>query len=98
MKIATPDSPETRMTRLMTALLGDAGPLPRFIAEHRTPGAAWQSWDEIAFKLRDATQEPVSREGVIRWAKRYGIPLNTKRAATPQDITKYRAEIKRLGI
>lgn len=90
---------ETTAMRLMTALLGrKRGPLPRFIASRRVPGPAWRSWDVIAHELYGVTGETVSREGVIKWTRRYGIPMDTHRFDGAALTNRYCTAVAKLGI
>lgn len=85
---------ETRMTRLLSRVLGDAGPLSRFIAARRIPGPKWQSWEAIGFELRQLTGESITRGGLNKIALRYGIPDTTRN----DNIDEYCWQVKAAGI
>jgi hypothetical protein len=91
---------ETREMRLLSRVIRDAGKgdLPLFLAIRRQPGAHWRSWEQIAFDLHGVTDELITREGIRRWARKYGIPENTTREDGPKLATAYRTAVKRAGI
>ena len=96
MPLKTSVAGETVGMRLVDAKLDPRiGPLPRFIARRRTPGDGWKSFDAIATELAVMTGEPVTRQGVIKWAKAYGIPLHSKRNDPPEVHAAYLAAVRR---
>jgi hypothetical protein len=101
MPIATAPVRETREMRLISRLLASArkgAPLPVFIAQRRDPSGNWRSWEQITIDLHAATGETITREGIRRWARKYGIPENTKPTDGHVEILAYRAGLKRAGI
>lgn len=84
-------------SRLLRATAGGA-PLEVFIAKRRLPGPTWTSWESIGYELRDKIGEEFTREGVRRWAKRYGIPVDTTADDGPELIDAYRATLRGEGI
>lgn len=99
MPTATEQVRETREMRLISRVLEGTGKgdLATFLASRRHP-AYWRSWEQIAFDLHGATGELITREGIRRWARKYGIPENTTRDDGPKLIGAYRAAVKRAGI
>lgn len=96
MPLKTSVAGETVGMRLVDAKLDSRiGPLPRFIARARTPGGKWKSFDSIARELAVLTGEPVTRQGVIKWARAYGIPIRSKRHDPPEVHAEYLAAVKR---
>jgi hypothetical protein len=55
---------------VMDARLAGHGPLARFLAQRRTPGPEWRSYDEIADELESLTDIRVTGMGVTKWAER----------------------------
>lgn len=99
MPIATDAARETREMRLFSAVLGKAGPLPTYIARHRAPGPYWLTWERIAIDLYERTHESVTREGLRKWARRYGIPEDTSPADTSlSERRRYASALKRAGV
>ncbi len=95
-----PREAETTHMRVMTLSLETkgAGSLSEYIALSRLPGPTWQSWDDISFHLREMTGFRASRQGLIDWSRRYGIPAETRASDGPELIKRYREEIRRAGI
>jgi hypothetical protein len=83
---------QTAGMSVMDAKLGEHGPLARFIAQCRTPGPGWLSYDETAAALTALTGVPVTGMGVSLWADRLGIP-DTIRKAKPADRAAYLATV-----
>jgi hypothetical protein len=100
MPIATEQVRETREMRLISRILFDAnlGGLPVFLAERRLPGAGWRSWEQITIDLHTATGETITREGIRRWARKYGIPEDTRQGDGPKLTGAYRRKVERAGI
>jgi hypothetical protein len=100
MPTATEQVRETREMRLISRILFDAdlGGLPEFLASRRLPGNGWRSWEQITIDLHKATDETITREGIRRWARKYGIPEDTKPTDGPALTKAYRAKVKRAGI
>lgn len=94
MPITAEEVRETRAMRLISRALGDAGPLPRFLAARRQPGTKWQTWESIAVEIQTHTGELITREGLHKWAVRYGIPDTTR---TDNPAT-YRSTVQSAGI
>lgn len=83
MPTTRPRPNETREMRLvgrvinLSAGIEDTG-LADFIARRRLPGATWRTWDEISFELAEVLGEIVTNGTLRHWAKRYGVPEDTK--------------------
>ena len=86
---------ETREMRLVSAALRDKGPLSAYIATRRSPGKRWMTWEQIAYDLFADTGETVTRAGLTNWARRYGIPTDTRAAS---DRAEYVATLTECGI
>jgi hypothetical protein len=91
------DTHEMRLvSKLMVCMRKD--PLATFIAKRRHPGKEWTSWESIAYEIRDMLKEEYTREAVRRWAKRYGIPVDTT-ADDGEELAKaYRDTVSKAGI
>ena len=85
---------ETREMRFFSAALKGGGLAP-YIALRRAPGATWMTWEQIVFDLHSDTGETVTRAGLTNWAKRYGIPTDTRPTG---DLAEYLATIAECGI
>ncbi|MES2123483.1 MAG: hypothetical protein V4503_02225 [Gemmatimonadota bacterium] len=88
----------TREMRMVSQLLGKHGPLERFLAVRRTPGDTWLSWEQIGYEIQERTGESFTREGIHRWALRFGIFGNTRKHDGPQLTTDYLNAIAAKGI
>jgi hypothetical protein len=86
---------ETRDMRFFTTVLKDKGPLSSYIAARRAPGRGWETWEQIVFDLHADTGETVTRAGLTNWARRYGIPIDTRATG---DAAGYLATIRECGI
>lgn len=82
---------------VMDSKLGGHGPLARFIAQRRTPGPDWLSYDEIAAEMTVLTGIPMTGPGVNLWADRLGIPDTTRRALPVERAAYLAAVDKYLG-
>lgn len=95
MPITQPAGEKTRemclVSQLLTALTGVA--LDTFIAKRRLPGEDWASWESIAYEIRDKIGESYTREALRRWARRYGIPIDTTAEDGPELVEAYRAKL-----
>jgi hypothetical protein len=104
MPIATAPVRETREMRLISRLLagsrrpGAPRSLPAFLAIRREPGPEWRTWEQITLDLYEVTGELITREGIRRWARKYGIPEDTKPNDSPALVKAYHAKLKRAGI
>jgi hypothetical protein len=101
MPVATAPVRETREMRLISRLLTSARkgvPLPVFIAARRDPSGNWRSWEQITIDLHAATGETITREGIRRWARKYGIPEDTKPNDGALLVRAYYAKLKQAGI
>lgn len=92
MPLKTSATGETIGMRYVSARLGKAGPLAKFIAKRRTPGDGWLAWEKIAAELMTLTRESVTRAGITKWAEAYGIP-DSKRDATDDERAEYLAAV-----
>lgn len=72
--------------------------LPQFIARRRMPGDGWRTWDEIRYELRDVAGEIVSDGSMRTWARRYGVPENTKADGSDKAIQEYTDALREAGI
>lgn len=88
-------SRETREMRYFTVALKEKGPLSTYIAKRRAPGPNWLTWERIVFELWTDTKETVTRAGLTNWAKRYGIPVDTRPTG---DIMAYCADLAKAEI
>ena len=86
----------TDRQKLMTAKLGEAGPLARFIALRRVPGADWVPVETIAHELYAITGLEITREGLTKWMRHYGIPLDTTRSGSESDAEAYCLDVAHL--
>lgn len=74
---------ETREMRLlgkliqMTKSVPDKS-LPEFIARRRAPGKSWRTWAELSYEIATVSGEVIADQSLRQWAKRYGIPEDTK--------------------
>lgn len=100
MPTATVPAEETREMRLFSALLiaTDQDPLAVFLAKRRLPGPTWRTWEQITIDMHAATGETVTREGLRRWAIRYGIPDDSSRTPTPDELRYYKSRLRRAHI
>lgn len=96
----TATAEETREMRLFSALLTATGqdPLAVFLAKRRLPGSTWRTWEQITIDMHAATGETVTREGLRRWAIRYGIPDDSSRVPTPDEIRYYKQHLRKSNI
>lgn len=91
----------TREMRLVSRILAGADePVPGYalavlIAQRRRPGPKWMSWEQLTIELYQHTGETITREGIHRWAKRLGIPDDTRRDDGGRLITAYDRTVKR---
>lgn len=83
----------TDRQRLMSSHLGDDGPVARFIAERRMPGEKWTQVETIAAQLYSRTGYTITRAGLTKWMQGYGIPLDTERTATAEEVAAYRKAV-----
>lgn len=83
----------TDRQRLMSAKLGEAGPVARFIAERREPGDNWTQVETIAAQLYASTGETITRAGLTKWMAHYRIPMNTENVGTAKDVRDYRKAV-----
>lgn len=90
----------TREMRLFSALLiaKRKDPLPVFLARRRRPGPTWRTWEQITIDMYAVTGETVTREGLRRWAIRYGIPDDSSRVATDDETNYYHDRLRKAGI
>jgi hypothetical protein len=95
MPLKTSAAGETIGMRYLSTKLGRMGPLARFIVKRRTPGPDWLSYEDIASELKTLTRESVTRAGVEKWAKAYGIPPS-KPNATEAERAEFIAKTERL--
>lgn len=81
---------ETREMRLFSKLLTHrAGTdLACFIAAGRLPGERYRSWEELVFDLAQVTGELVSNVSLRKWARRYGIPEDSRADDNPAPYLK----------
>lgn len=88
----------TREMRMTSKILGGGNKLGEFLAYRRLPGESWMTWENIARELSDETEQNFTHEGVRRWARRLGIPLDTERTDGDALTDQYRRKVAMLGI
>lgn len=88
---------ETREMRLFSKLLQYRVGLnlAAFIAKSRLPGENYRTWEELVFDLGKVTGELVSNVSLRKWARRYGIPEDSR---TDDNPAPYLKKVKAAGI
>lgn len=97
-KLVTAPTREMRLVSRILAGSDEAHPghaLARLIAVRRRPGEWWMSWEQLTIELHTRTGETITREGIHRWAKRLGIPDDTRRDDGGRLVTAYDRTVKR---